>query len=96
MRVKNIENTSNDACGCPSWKHHWKKSSGQSGDFCAVADCSNLAEVGAHVQRQDKSADRYRYIAPLCKFHNAQAGQLLDISDSTVLVLAASSISCGI
>ena len=36
---------------------------------CRVFGCTNKAEVGAHMYRQD-SADKSEYIVPLCSEHN--------------------------
>jgi len=61
---------------------------------CAVIGCPNTAEVGAHVQK-DSSTDKSWYIVPLCKKHNAETGKTIDVSESTALVSANVTLTCG-
>ena len=95
MRVKNINGTSDNTCKCGTWLEHWKKFSGQSlPTYCPETKCIQKPEVGAHVQR-DNSADTSWYIVPLCKTHNGQTGESIEISDSTKLASANVSETCG-
>jgi hypothetical protein len=50
--------------------------------------------LGAHVQK-DRATDKSWYIVPLCNDHNSQTGESLDIMDSTMLVSANASQTCG-
>jgi hypothetical protein len=95
MKVININGTTDKTCKCGSWLEHWKKFSGQLfPSYCPVVRCYQKTEVGAHVQK-DSAFDRSWYIVPLCKTHNAKTGQSLEISDSTKLVSANVSETCG-
>ena len=92
MKVYNINGTSDNTCKCGSWKQHWINFSGQKWPKCCCEkNCSNSAEVGAHVQKVNGSM-RW-YIVPFCKKHNNKA-QSLEILDSTILVPANRSETC--
>jgi hypothetical protein len=95
MKVKNINGTSQNTCKCGSWFRHWKEFGGKALTlYCCVSSCSNLVEVGAHVQKYDSTDDRW-YIVPFCKEHNAKIGETLDIDDNIELVSANVSETCG-
>jgi hypothetical protein len=95
MKVKNINGTSDNTCKCLSWLEHWKKFSGQSvSNYCPESKCTQKPEVGAHVQK-DNSTDTNWYIIPLCKSHNKQTSESLDVSDAVKLVSANVSTTCG-
>ena len=95
MKVTNINGTSDNKCKCDSWLDHWKKFSGQSlPTYCPEVKCIKTPEVGAHVQKEN-STDNSWYIIPLCKDHNAEKGKSLEISDTTKLVSANVSETCG-
>lgn len=83
MRVKNLNNTADRTppSGYTSWKdfflgrrHFWPS-------ICACYGCSNAAEVGAHVKKVDNYDNRW-HIVPLCRYHNNQFGEELDVYDS--------------
>ena len=93
MKVKNINGTSNNVCKCESWLAHWEAFSGQTAGFCAQETCTAVADVGAHVQKDDPT-DRAWYIIPLCKEHNKATG-VMELSDSIELVSANVSQTCG-
>ncbi len=62
---------------------------------CPVIGCSNKAEVGAHVQKDD-SADKSWYVIPLCKKHNSETGKALEVRDDPTLLAAANvALTCG-
>jgi len=95
MKVKNINGTSDNTCKCDSWLDHWKNFSGQSlSKHCSEKSCIEKPEVGAHVQK-DSYTDTDWYIVPLCKTHNGETGESLDIVDSVKLVSANVSETCG-
>lgn len=95
MKVKNINGTSNNTCKCLSWIEHWKKFSGESiPNYCPESGCTKQPEVGAHVQK-DSSTDTGWYIIPLCKSHNNQTGESLDVSNYVTLISANVSTTCG-
>ncbi len=95
MKIRNINGTSDNTCKCGSWLDHWKKFSGLSiSIYCPVLSCYEKTEVGAHVQK-DNSTDNSWYIVPLCKSHNAEKGKSLEVGDSTKLVSANVSETCG-
>lgn len=94
MKVRNINGTSENTCKCGSWQNHWVKFGGKSvPTYCSESSCTGKDLVGAHVQK-DSSSDKSWYIVPLCKKHNAKS-DTLTISDSTVLVSANVSQTCG-
>ncbi len=95
MKVNNVNGTSDNTCKCGSWLDHWKKYGGGTiPSYCAEKSCTKKPEVGAHVQK-DSSTDTGWYIVPLCKEHNGQTGKSLEIMDSTTLVSANVSQTCG-
>lgn len=95
MRVRNINGTSDNTCKCDSWLDHWIKFGGQSlPRYCVEVTCRESPEVGAHVQKDD-STDSSWYIIPLCKRHNGEQGESLEVSDGTTLVPANVSETCG-
>lgn len=94
MKVKNINGTSDNICSCGSWIVHWEKFSNTSlRSYCYEKSCTNKPEVGAHVQK-DSYTDNDWYIVPLCKTHNGQQGQELELVDSAKLVSANKSKTC--
>lgn len=94
MKVKNINGTSDNTCHCGSWMDHWKKFGGQSINYCPVENCLAKAEVGAHVQKEGSAENRW-FIIPLCRKHNGETGQSLNIGDAWPLVSANVSETCG-
>lgn len=95
MQVKNINGTSVSSCNCGSWLEHWEKYSGQPPpSSCPVKSCGDIPEVGALVQR-DNSTDTKWYIIPLCKTHNGEKGESIEIGDYITLVSANVSETCG-
>lgn len=94
MKVKNINGTSEHTCKCGSWLAHWKKFSGQTVTMCVETSCIKTDLVGAHVQK-DSVVDSKWYIIPLCSTHNAKKGESITIADSTKLVSANVSETCG-
>ena len=95
MKVKNVNGTTDNTCKCGSWLEHWKKFSGQAlPASCRESSCTKGPDVGAHVQK-DSSTDKSWYIVPLCKDHNGKTGESLSIMDSSVLVSANVSQTCG-
>jgi len=95
MKIRNINGTSDKTCECGSWIDHWKKFSGQSlPAFCPTVGCYNKSLVGAHVQK-DSYSDNKWYIVPLCSTCNGKKGESLDISDTYNLVSANVSETCG-
>jgi hypothetical protein len=93
MKVNNINGTSQNACPCGSWLMHWQRVVRSAIARCSVLGCSNVAEVGAHVQK-DGATDRRWFIVPLCKAHNAKAASLT-IRDDITLVPANVAQTCG-
>lgn len=94
MKVININGTSSNKCNCDSWLAHWKKFSGQSVTMCVESSCIKTDLVGAHVQK-DSTTDKNWYIIPLCTTHNAKRGENINIADTTKLVSANVSETCG-
>jgi hypothetical protein len=93
MKLKNIDGTSGNKCGCGSWLDHWARLSGQTiPKYCVVSNCCERQLVGAHVQK-DSYTDRNWYIVPLCAKHNAKA-ESLDVPDWVTLVSANVSETC--
>ena len=73
IRVRNLNATSDKECPvCSSWLEHWKKLQGKNFQKCVAEDCSNNAEVGAHVKKVD-SEDGKHYIVPFCKACNGKS-----------------------
>lgn len=94
MKVVNINGISVKECKCGSWFEHWMRYGGLFPLYCSVYGCMGKDLVGAHVQR-DSSEDSNWYIVPLCKKHSAEIGNSILISDSTALVPANISETCG-
>lgn len=95
MKVNNVNGTSANTCRCGSWLEHWKIFGGGTlPSWCAEKSCTKKPMVGAHVQK-DGSTDRSWYIVPLCDDHNRQTGKSLELMESTTLVSANVSQTCG-
>jgi len=95
MKVTNVDGTTDTICKCGTWLGHWKKFGGGAlPSYCAEKICMNKPEVGAHVQK-DSSTDKSWYIVPLCSQHNRETEQSLNLADSTTLVSANVSQTCG-
>ena len=92
MKIRNINGTSDNKCGCGAWLKHWEKFSGQSVAYCPVENCLGTEIVGAHVQRDDASDQRW-YIYPLCSAHNKSTTPLT-VSDAYRLVSANKKETC--
>lgn len=94
MIVKNLNGTSDSPkCPCGVWLKHWERYSGRTAGLCAEHTCKESATVGAHVQKD--SGDKSWYVIPLCRKHNNQFGQDLNIMDSTNLVPVTNRSKCG-
>ena len=79
MKIKNVKGTSRLTCNCRTWKKHWKNMTGLKWPKkCGIKGCSNPAEVGAHVQYDDRRTGNYWYILPMCNSHNAMKHNLKD------------------
>ncbi len=95
MKVININGTSDNTCKCGSWLEHWKNYSGQNlPTFCPESACIEMPEVWAHVQK-DNSSDQSWYIIPLCKKHNGETGNSLEVNGSVALASANTGKTCG-
>ncbi len=90
-KIKNINGTSDNNCGCGSWLNHYYKNGGYKYEYCCEDKCVNKDLVGAHVQK-DGSTDNSWYIIPLCKAHNAST-TALEIGSRT-LVSANKALTC--
>lgn len=70
MKVNNASGTSQCTCKCGSWLRHWERFTGLAvPQYCPVEHCLEKDIVGAHVKKAE-SADKNRYIIPLCNKHN--------------------------
>ncbi len=67
-RVKNIDDTTYNACKCGNWLTHWENYSGKPASYCAEEKCIDENIVGAYVQMVN-SSDKNWYIVPLCRTH---------------------------
>lgn len=92
IKVKNINGTSGNVCGCESWMTHWAKHSRTTVSYCAEEKCIKKPEHGAHVQKDN---DRNWYIIPLCAGHNGLRSTEFLVTDGTVFVPANKQITCG-
>ena len=89
---KNVNGTSDRRCNCGSWLQHWINFSGQTWPKkCSVVNCSNPAEVGAHVY--NSLASMYEYIVPMCKSCNGK-NEPFAIDEGVVKVSANVSETC--
>lgn len=76
IRVKNLIGTSDNLppYGYQSWKDYWIAAKGYWPSTCAISNCFEKAEVGAHVKIVG-SADNRWFIVPLCSGHNHFDGE---------------------
>jgi hypothetical protein len=67
IEVKNLNGTTdNDPPeGYSTWKEFWEDKKEKDFSTCSCKDCSNDAEVGAHVKKANSSDNKW-YIVPLC------------------------------
>ena len=79
-KVKNLEHPADRTppSGFVSFKEFWTYRRSRWPAVCACFNCNNAAEVGAHVKKAGTS-DNSWYIVPLCKYHNNQFGQELEV-----------------
>jgi hypothetical protein len=83
---------------CGSWLQHWKNFCGldavdADNQDCAVYDCQNKADDGAHVHNPDEDGE---WIVPMCKEcnHPSNTGNFA-LKDKTVAVSANVAATCG-
>ena len=75
VEVKNLNGTSDKQCvSCGSWLEHWEHKNENEADKCVAKNCSNDAQVGAHVKKVG-SKDNHHYIVPLCKGCNNKSSE---------------------
>jgi hypothetical protein len=93
--VNNINDPSEaDApCKCGSWLKHWENFSGKKAGLCVEHNCTEKAEVGAHVQKTNSTSAKW-YIIPLCKNHNNQRGETILVENDTIFVSANKEETC--
>ncbi len=95
MKIKNLNGKIGDPCRCGDWLEHWKNFSKQDlPDYCPVNACAGRPEAGAHVQR-DFFGDTHWFVVPMCRKHNAMAGQPLVLNDWIRLVSSDTRFTCG-
>lgn len=71
IKVHNLNGTGdNKAKDAEDWLDFWRKKTNRKTGFCAVKNCGNSANVGAHVKIADET--NKQYIVPFCSFHNNQ------------------------
>lgn len=89
MFVKNLNGTSGKTCSCGSWTDHWDNYGGAAywPQACAVKGCDSAPEVGAHVKLVG-GTDQRHYIVLLCRGHNNQFGQVLELESYVRLARA--------
>lgn len=90
MEVRNINKTTGRKCECcSSWLGHWEKVMGESASICKAKNCTNSANVGAHVTRKINGDWR---IVPFCYSCNKRTGWI-ELNKNTKTV-SASHFSC--
>lgn len=84
IRVKNLENTADrkPADGSATFKEFYERRRGWP-NLCSCISCRQKAEVGAHVKKVD-SYDNKWYIVPLCRNHNNQFGEEIDVVENSL------------
>ena len=87
MIIKNINAIEMLDCKCENWLDHWLKFSEQEPTYCPVAECMNVIQTAAHVQRDDPKDSKW-YIFPVCHKHDAMIGESLTVNDHIDLVSA--------
>jgi len=97
MKIKNLNNTTDNDCKCNSWLDHWLKFSDKSSlpKSCGIGGCSAKPDVGAHVKKVD-SVDNKWYILPVCYSHNARKNEEFEKKNDVELVIADVTKTCGI
>jgi hypothetical protein len=97
FHVRNVPETTGDRCGCASWMSHWRRHTGATRATCMRLGCSNLAEVGAHVEHDDQRRSPGPWIAALCKECNHPTNTDVMVLDSrSSLVKAQRTAHCGV
>lgn len=94
MVVRNVKGTRERSCACGSWLMHWERFAGVEAIFCAVFECVNPAELGAHVVK-DGETDKAEYIVPMCKYHNTLTEVLHPLTRHVMMISANVSTTCG-
>lgn len=85
---------SNNSCYCGNWLEHFRRYGRGSPIRCAVFNCINNAEVGAHIQNIE-AIDKSWYIIPMCKPCSLSLLSFGIKDDITKLALANVSLTCG-
>ena len=93
IKVKNVNGVATSDCRCGSWLKHWDKFSSNRIGFCRVEGCANIAEVGAHVQ---KESDPKWYVVPFCQLHNSMGAPSYFVIEGTTFVSANVVETCGL
>lgn len=86
VKVHNLNGTSNStpSDGSSSWKEFWENQTGRDFSYCSASDCTNWAEVGAHVQKSGAGTSNEWYIVPLCSRCNQRTGDFYVNSNDLV------------
>ncbi len=95
-KVKNINGTSESTtnCKCGSWIKHWDNYGEYfRPKYCIIKGCNETNLVGAHVQKVDKSDNKW-YIAPICNGHNNKKNEEFEIPSFELLAPANKSETC--
>ena len=88
----NATGTADATCPCSTWKKHWVKNSINSWpNACSVQNCSNSADVGAHVKN---SIVEVTWIVPMCSSCNGR-DYSFNLKGSVTLVPAQTLRGCG-
>jgi len=85
MLIKNAENTSDDKASEGNI-NRWREFTSLDGKECSVKDCPHKSDpiFGAHVEKMwGKENKEKEFIIPMCRTHNNQFGETLDIYDNT-------------
>ena len=88
----NATGTSAASCPCSSWKSHWIRNCSKSWpNVCSVGNCSNSADVGAHVKN---SSAEGTWIVPMCNSCNGNDDSF-NLKGNVTLVPAKALSNCG-
>lgn len=72
-KVLTMIDQTTQTCWCGDWLAHWHYATGSTRDLCAIAQCGKTAQIGAHVQIDDRRLCGHWYVVPACRSHTIAA-----------------------
>lgn len=89
-KVKNLNGTDDNnpaSKGYSTWKEFWEDKTKRKFSDCSCGACKQLAKVGAHVQKNSGSDNKW-YIVPLCiSCNTGKKDKVFDVRDNDLVAV---------